>query len=107
MSTNTLYDVIVVGGGPVGLATAYEVAKAEKSVLVLEQSNFFNQAGSSGDMVRMYRTMYTEDFMADLAKQSLDIWDELEKDAGTSLRLMSGLLNFGGSEWPVIYALSH
>lgn len=33
--------------------------------------------------------------MADLAYESLDIWDELEKDAGTSLRSMTGLLNFG------------
>lgn len=53
-----LFDVIVVGGGPVGLAAAYEVAKAGKKVLVLEQNNFFNQAGSSGDLARMFRTMY-------------------------------------------------
>lgn len=33
--------------------------------------------------------------MADLAKQAIDLWDDLEKDSGTSLRWMSGLLNFG------------
>ena len=55
---NAMYDVIVVGGGPVGLAAAYEIAKAEKTVLVLEQFNFFNHAGSSNDMARMFRTMY-------------------------------------------------
>ena len=33
--------------------------------------------------------------MADLAKTCMDHWDELEKDAGLSLRWMSGLLNFG------------
>lgn len=53
------HDVVVVGGGPVGLATAYESAKAGKKVLVLEQSHFYNLAGSSGDLVRMFRTMYT------------------------------------------------
>lgn len=52
-----IYDVVVVGGGPVGLATAYEVAKAGSSVVVLEQNNFFNQAGSSNDLARMCRTM--------------------------------------------------
>jgi sarcosine oxidase/L-pipecolate oxidase len=43
---------------------------------------------------------YTEDFMADLAHESLGIWDELERDAGEgSLRLMSGLLNFGDPDY--------
>ncbi|KAK4169898.1 peroxisomal sarcosine oxidase [Cladorrhinum sp. PSN259] len=95
MTTRAHYDVIVIGAGPVGLAATYEVAKSGKTVLVLEQNNFYNQAGSSPDLVRMFRTMYTELFMAELAKDSMDIWDELEKDAGESLRWMSGLLNFG------------
>ncbi|KAK2596406.1 hypothetical protein N8I77_013297 [Diaporthe amygdali] len=89
------YDAIIIGGGPIGLAAAYEIAKAGASALVLEQNNFFNQAGSSNDLARMFRTMYTEDFMADLAKEALSLWDDLEKDSGTSLRWMSGLLNFG------------
>jgi sarcosine oxidase/L-pipecolate oxidase len=42
---------------------------------------------------RKYR--YTEPFMADLAYKSMSIWKELEMDSGTSLRTMSGLLNFG------------
>ncbi|KKY38290.1 putative fad dependent oxidoreductase [Diaporthe ampelina] len=93
--SNKTYDVVIIGGGPIGLATAYEVAKKGASSLVLEQNNFFNQAGSSNDLARMFRTMYTEDFMADLAKKAIDLWDDLEKDSGTSLRWMSGLLNFG------------
>ncbi|KAH8738415.1 hypothetical protein BGZ61DRAFT_489329 [Ilyonectria robusta] len=94
-----LFDVIVVGGGPVGLAAAYEVAKAGKKVLVLEQNNFFNQAGSSGDLARMFRTMYTEEYMARLAKEAMGHWGALEKDAGVSLRWMTGLLNFGDKDY--------
>jgi sarcosine oxidase / L-pipecolate oxidase len=90
-----LYDVVVIGGGPVGLASAYQCAKAGRSVLVLERFNFFNQSGSSNDLVRMFRTMYTQDFMADLAFQSISAWRELESDAGQSLVWMNGLLNFG------------
>lgn len=33
--------------------------------------------------------------MAELAYKSMSIWKELEMDSGTSLRTMSGLLNFG------------
>jgi sarcosine oxidase/L-pipecolate oxidase len=89
------YDVVVVGGGPMALAAAYECAKAGRSVLVLERFNFFNQSGSSSDLVRMFRTMYTQDFMADLAVQAIALWRDLEREAGQTLILMSGLLNFG------------
>lgn len=51
------YDVIIIGGGPIGLATAYEVAKAGASAIVLEQNNFFSHAGSSNDLARMFRTI--------------------------------------------------
>ncbi|KAI1501589.1 hypothetical protein F5X99DRAFT_428346 [Biscogniauxia marginata] len=94
-----VFDVIVVGGGPIRLAATYEMAKAEARVLVLEKNNFFNQAGSSNDLARMFRTMYTEDFMADLAKEAMKFWDSLEKDSGTSLRWISGLLNFGNKDY--------
>ena len=78
-----------------GLATAYNAAKSGHRVHVLERFNLFNQSGSSNDLVRMYRTMYTEVFMANLAFESLNVWDEMEADAGQSLRWMTGLLNFG------------
>jgi sarcosine oxidase/L-pipecolate oxidase len=89
------YDVVVIGGGPIGLAAAYCCARANRSVLLLERFNFFNQSGSSNDLVRMFRTMYTQDFMADLAFHSRASWRELEADAGQSIIWMSGLLNFG------------
>ena len=89
------YDVVVIGGGPVGLASAYQCAKAGKSVLLLERFNFFNQSGSSNDLVRMFRTMYTQDFMANLAFQSIGVWRELEVDAGEYIIWMNGLLNYG------------
>ena len=52
-----VYDVIVIGGGAIGLGAAYEVAKSGKSTLVLEKSCLFNASGSSNDLARMYRTM--------------------------------------------------
>ncbi|MET7331129.1 FAD-dependent oxidoreductase [Nonomuraea sp. NPDC005650] len=95
MTENHDYDLVVVGAGPVGLAAAYHATRAGRSVLVLERFNLFNQSGSSNDLTRMFRTMYTEDFMADLAKTSIRSWQDLELDAGERLILMSGLLNFG------------
>lgn len=37
--------------------------------------------------------------MAELAKDAMALWDDLEKDSGTSLRWMSGLLNFGDKDY--------
>ena len=90
-----MYDLVVVGGGPIGLSTAYNCAKVGKKVLLLERFVLYNQSGSSAGLLRMFRTMYTEDYMADLAKDSIQLWNELENDAGVKLREMSGLLNFG------------
>jgi sarcosine oxidase / L-pipecolate oxidase len=95
MNTSLDYDVVIVGGGPIGLSAAYHCAKAGQSVLVLERFCFFNQSGSSNDLVRMFRTMYTEDFLADLAYEARDRWHELEQDSAEQLILMTGLLNFG------------
>lgn len=47
----------------------------------------------------MFRTAYTEDFMADLAFKAMSLWDNLEKEAGEKLRLMTGLLNFGDPDY--------
>lgn len=52
-----VFDVVVIGGGPIGLSAAHQVAKEGAKVVVLEQNNFFNQAGSSNDLARMFRTM--------------------------------------------------
>ena len=90
-------DIRFSGGrwGPIGLSTAYNCAKVGKKVLLLEQFVLYNQSGSSAGLLRMFRTMYTEDYMADLAKDSIRLWNELESEAGVKLREMSGLLNFG------------
>lgn len=63
MASQNVYEVAVVGGGPIGLSAAYEIAKENKSVIVLEKNNFFNQVCSLwpqrwlGDLRRLRRNM--------------------------------------------------
>jgi len=40
------YDVVVIGGGIIGLSTAFQLAQRKKKVLVLEQSDV--GSGTSG-----------------------------------------------------------
>ena len=76
------YDFAVIGGGPIGLATANKLKDINpgKSVAVFEQYNFFNQAGSSNDAARFFRTMYTVRTCKQANKHT-----EKDKTKGTSI----------------------
>jgi len=88
-------DVIVIGGGPIGLASAYFCAKQGNSVILLEKFSIGNQQGSSAEHVRMWRIMYTELNHAKLAIKSGEMFQALEKEADVRLLHKNGLLNFG------------
>ncbi len=49
------YDVIIIGGGPMGLATLAELSKSDKQTLLIEQFSFINQKGSSAGLSRQFR----------------------------------------------------
>ena len=52
MGTACEYDVIVIGGGPVGLSSAYHLSLRRVRSLVLEQFTFANQLASSAGVSR-------------------------------------------------------
>lgn len=91
------YDVIVVGGGPIGLSAAYHCAVKEgKKVMVIEQYNFGNTHGSSPGFGRQFRICYSELYLCKLAIESSKEWDELMKDLNdNSLLERTGCLWFG------------
>ena len=55
-------DIIVVGGGVMGCATAYQLAKDGASVLLLEQFATGNHLGSSHGASRLFRLAHTSRF---------------------------------------------
>src|SRR5215210_2091164 len=89
------YDVIVIGGGPMGLSTAFHLSRRKTKTLLLEQFTFFNQLGSSAGMSRQFRLPYPEEYMVKLVKQSIPFWEELESLTPTTLRDKVGTLWFG------------
>ncbi|AZA54433.1 FAD-dependent oxidoreductase [Chryseobacterium sp. G0201] len=92
------YDVIVIGGGAIGLATAYHLGKRQAKTLVLEQFTFVNQLGSSAGVSRQFRIPYPEEYMVQMALDAQPYWDELEKETKTSLLDKVGTLWFGDPE---------
>ena len=92
---NTTYDVIVIGGGAIGLAAAHELGQRQASVLVLEKYAFLNQAGSSAGFSRQYRLPYPEPYMVQMALDAQPLWHDLQQHTDQVLLDKVGTLWFG------------
>src|SRR5688500_6451850 len=95
MSRNT-FDVIVVGLGAMGSATAYRLAAAGHRVLGLEQFDIPHSLGSSHGASRMIRLAYYEhpDYVP-LLRRAYALWDELEARSGQKIIHVTGGLYMG------------
>lgn len=91
----TDYDVIVIGGGPNGLATAYQLSKRGARTLVVEQFTFLNQSGSSAGVSRQFRIPYPQPYMVRFVLDSVPYWDELQSLTPRPLMDKVGTLWFG------------
>ena len=89
------YDVIIIGGGAMGLATAYELGKRNARTLVLERFKFMNQFGSSAGVSRQFRIPYPQEYMVKMALDSMPYWDALQSQTDKVLLDKVGTLWFG------------
>jgi glycine/D-amino acid oxidase-like deaminating enzyme len=91
------FDVIIIGGGPMGLSTAYYINKLNplKKILVLEQFSFINENSSSAGKSRQFRVQYETVPMAEMALVAEKQWLEFNKLSGEKLLDQVGSLWFG------------
>ncbi len=89
------YDTIVLGGGAMGSATAYYLAKAGERVLLLEQFTFGHSWGSSHGDSRIIRYSYNEPRYIELARSAYALWSDLENEIGEQLLIKTGGIDFG------------
>jgi len=94
-SSEKHFDVIVIGGGPIGLSAAFHLSRMSARTLVLEQFTFFNQLGSSAGVSRQFRIPYPEEYMVKLVRQSVPFWEELQSLTPVQLLDKVGTLWFG------------
>ena len=76
--TSSTSDVVVVGGGVIGMSTAFHLARRGLRVTVLERDHIC--AGTTGQSGGVVRQHYSHAFTARLAKESLEVfhhWGEL------------------------------
>jgi glycine/D-amino acid oxidase-like deaminating enzyme len=91
-------DVLIVGGGSIGLATAWRLGATGKSVVVLEKFGFFNDEGSSAGASRQFRLQYSEEYLSKMVLASVPYWEELQKHTTATLIDRVGSLWFGDPE---------
>ena len=92
----TTRDVVVVGAGVMGLASAWALRRAGRDVTVLEQFEVGHPYGSSHGASRIFRFAYSETEWVALAQEALPLWRELEDESGTELLSLPGLLDSSG-----------
>lgn len=88
-------DIIVIGGGAMGAATAWHLARAGREVMLLEQFEAGHAHGSSHGATRNFNTAYTDPHLQQLVQEAYRWWKELESEAGEVLLDLVGLTNHG------------
>ena len=94
------YDVVVVGAGAMGAATAWQLATRGKRVLLLEQFQIGHTRGSSHGGSRIVRYAHPEVPYAALMPHNFELWRELEAQSGDSLMEICGGLYIGAADDP-------
>jgi monomeric sarcosine oxidase len=85
-------EVVVVGAGIMGAATAYALARDGRDVVLLEQFRVGHEHGSSHGRSRIVRLAYPEVEFVELAKEAFVGWRALEQESGQELLELNGLL---------------
>ena len=86
-------DVVVVGAGVMGLASARALARAGREPVVLEQFHVGHTHGSSHGATRIFRLAYVEPEWVRLAQEALPLWRDLEAESGEKLLELTGLVD--------------
>jgi sarcosine oxidase len=89
-------DVIVVGGGAMGSAAAWQLAARGAEVLLLERFEPGHTNGASHGASRIFRLSYPDPAHIALARQARDLWRSLEQATGTELLTVTGGVDHGG-----------
>jgi glycine/D-amino acid oxidase-like deaminating enzyme len=83
----------IIGGGVMGLMTAYYAAPWADSVTVLERTRVGDPATASFGLTRSVRNDYRDLAYARLAFEARQLWRELERESGERLLIDCGCLN--------------
>ena len=102
----TRTDLLVVGGGAMGSATAWWAARAGRDVVLLERHPGHHAHGSSHGRSRIFRLAYDDPYYVGLARRAHELWRVLEAESGASLLTTTGGVDHGPGASAVAAALA-
>jgi glycine/D-amino acid oxidase-like deaminating enzyme len=90
-------DLLVVGGGVMGLFTAYCASEAFERVAVLERGTVGDPLTASYGRTRSVRRDYLDARYARFADEALRLWSEFERATGADVLVRCGCMNVARS----------
>ncbi len=87
------FDLLVIGGGVMGMFTAWTAAQHGSRVAVLERGRVGDPATASYGRTRSYRRDYLDAGYARLADEAIRLWTEFEAATGTDVLVRCGCMN--------------
>ena len=87
------HDLVVIGGGVMGLFTAYHASERHAQAVVLEQGRIGDPMTASYGRTRSFRSDYLDPHYARLAHEAFRLWEEFERRTGTEVLVRCGCMN--------------
>jgi sarcosine oxidase len=86
-------DLVVIGGGVMGLFTAYHASERFERVVVVERGRIGDPATASFGLTRSFRNDYLDAAYARLAHEAFGLWSDFEERTDTKVLVRCGCLN--------------
>src|ERR1044072_9895870 len=90
-----LNNLVVIGGGVMGLFTAYVAAQRSERVVVLERGRIGAPMTASYGRTRSFRNDYLDYTYARFAHEAFRLWGDFERDTGAPVLARCGCMNIG------------
>jgi sarcosine oxidase len=91
----TVNDLVVIGGGVMGLFTAYYAGERSARAVVLERGRIGDPMTASYGRTRSFRNDYLDPTYARLAHEAFRLWGDFERQTGSHVLVRCGCLNIG------------
>ena len=93
-------ETVVVGGGAMGSATAWHLARRGRRVTLLERFGARHTMGASHGRSRNFNTTYADATYQEMLREAAVLWRELEDESGVPLLDVVGITNHGAGVAP-------